>query len=360
MLGPALEAVSGVSTHLGQLFRSGLAARAELLHFQVGSEGRREGALQKLARFLFSPLELAAVLVRRRPDIVHINTSLEPKSFWRDLAYLAVARALGRRVVYQVHGGALPGDFFAGRPAHTALLRRALRWPDVIVLLARVELEAYAAFVPGQRLVVVPNAIDAGPLAAAPLRPRASGPLRAAYLGRLSDTKGVLEGLEAVAALARDGRDLAFTIAGGGPEEARLRARAEALAIGDRVRFAGALFGEAKDALWRESDVFLFPTYHREGLPYALLEAMAAGAVPVTTRTGAIPDVVEDGVHGVLVPPRDVAAVTEALRRLDGDRALLHRLAAAGRARVLDAYGVARLADDFERLYASLLPAARG
>jgi len=100
--------------------------------------------------------------------------------------------------------------------------------------------------------------------------------------------------------------------------------------------------------------VFSFPTYHREGLPYALLEAMAAGAVPVTTRVAAIPDVMQDGVHGLLVKPRDAAGLARALARLDDDRAGLAGMAEAGRARVLEAYTVDRLADDFQRLYAGL------
>uniref|UniRef100_A0A832MM61 Glycosyltransferase family 1 protein n=1 Tax=Eiseniibacteriota bacterium TaxID=2212470 RepID=A0A832MM61_UNCEI len=358
LLGPALAAVSGVSTHLAQLFRSGLAGRFDLLHFQVGSEGRREGALQKLARFLFSPLQLALVILRRRPDIVHLNTSLMPKSFWRDLAYLAVARALGRRVVYQVHGGALPADFAAGRRDWSVVLRRVLSWPDAVVLLARVELDAYRAFVPGQRLELIPNAIELEPLVSMPLHGRSEGPLRLVYLGRFVRTKGVFECCDALASLAREGHAFAFTMAGSGPEEPSLRAHVEALGLGDRVRFVGPRFGDEKIGLWRETDVFLLPTWG-EGLPYALLEAMAAGAVPVATRVGAIPDVVEHEVHGMLVAPREPAAIARALARLDEDRALLRRLAEAARARVVAHYGMARLEADFERLYGSLCGVGR-
>ena len=103
--------------------------------------------------------------------------------------------------------------------------------------------------------------------------------------------------------------------------------------------------------------VFLFPTYFVEGLPYALLEAMAAGAVPVTTRVGAIPDVIEDEVHGVFVPPRQPAALAAAVARLDEDRETLTRMSQAGRQRVIDQYTLVRLASDFRRLYSSVLEA---
>lgn len=353
LLGPSRIAVSGVSTHLDQLFHSVLAREFVLLHFQVGSEGRRESAAQKLWRFVASPFAFFRFLRRQGSAIVHLNSSLEPKSYWRDLAYLIVARLLRRPVVYQVHGGALPEEFFRGNSLLTALLRWSLRLPDVVVLLAQLELDAYRRFLPGHRLEVVPNAIEAGVLLMRDLDAPRQGPLRLAYLGRLTENKGIFEAVEALARLRDEGRDLRLDIAGGGPDEAGLRQRVAALGLEDRVRFHGPLFGEAKDRLWREADVFVFPTY-REGLPYALLEAMAAGAVPVTSRVGAMPDVMQHGAHGLFVEPRDIAGLAAAIAQLDDDRDLLGRLARAGRERVLAHYTVARLAADFARIYRSL------
>lgn len=140
LLGPARTAVGGVSTHLNQLLGSSLAATAELMHFQVGSEGRSESSIQNLLCLVVSPMAFLGFVISRRPDIVHLNTSLEPKSFWRDTAYLMVARLLRSKLVFQVHGGALPEQFFSGRPLLTRLLKRVIRASDVIVLLAQAEL----------------------------------------------------------------------------------------------------------------------------------------------------------------------------------------------------------------------------
>lgn len=354
LLGPSLKAVSGVSTHLIQLFGSSLAEQFELLHFQVGSEGRREGAIGKLVRLFASPFAFTVFLLRHRPDIVHLNTSFNPKSYWRDLVYLFIARTLGRKVVYQVHGGALPEEFFAGNSLLTALLRRVLSLPDVVVLLGQGIRAAYRRFVPQQRLEVVANAIDTKFLEAEPIHVKQGTPLHLVYLGRLAESKGIFETVESLAMILGDGRRMRLTVAGSGPDEGRLKTRVAELRIEAHVSFAGALFGEAKDALWRSGDVFSFPTY-REGLPYALLEAMAAGVVPITTGVGAIPDVLQDGVHGLLVKPRDASDLARALMRLDDDRAGLADMAKAGRERVLAEYSVARLAEDFRRIYAGLL-----
>lgn len=353
MLGPALGAVSGVSTHLNQLFGSSLGDDVVFLHFQVGSEGRNESSLQKLVRFLISPIAFAAFLLRNKPLIVHLNTSLDPKGYWRDSVYLVVARLFGRKVVYQVHGGALPEDFFAGNAFLTGLLRRVLSMPDVVVLLAKVELDAYELFVPKQHLVVVANAIDPGPFLASPIKRKSAGPLQLIYLGRLAKNKGIYEAVEAVGALVKQNRDLNFSIAGSGPEEAAIKQRVAALGLSKHVCFLGPLFAQAKNVLWSASDIFVFPTY-REGLPYSLLEAMAAGAVPITTRVGAIPDVMHDGVHGLLIEAKDSEGLARAIARLDDDRDALACMAETGRARVLAAYTVDRLAQDFKHIYASL------
>jgi glycosyltransferase involved in cell wall biosynthesis len=82
---------------------------------------------------------------------------------------------------------------------------------------------------------------------------------------------------------------------------------------------------------------------------------MAAGAVPITTRVGGIPDVIEDGVQGLLIDAMDAAGVARAIARLDDDRDALARMADAGRRRVLQEYRVERLARDFKVIYISVV-----
>jgi glycosyltransferase involved in cell wall biosynthesis len=355
LLGPALHAVSGVSTHLNQLRGSSLAGSFRFLHFQVGSEGRAPASLlRQAARFIFDPISFGFFVLRNKAQIVHINTSMEPRGYWRDTLYLLVARLLNRKVVYQTHGGALPEEFFSGRLSR-ALLRLVLRSADIVVLLAQIELRAYRAFAPQARLEVVANGIELKSLARSSTVSKAQGGLQLAYVGRLVASKGLFEALNAMAVLAKEGRKMQLTIAGGGPDEARLKSISNQLGLDGCVHFAGPLFGEAKDELWRAAHVFVFPTFHHEGLPYSLLEAMAAGAVPVTTRVGAIPDVLTDGVHGLLIDGSDPLELTAALRRLDDDRQSLAMMAKAGRSRVVKDYSVARLAEDFNRIYCALL-----
>lgn len=361
ILGPALSAISGVSTHLKLLLGSSLSRDFSFSHFQVGSEGRRESLPGRLLRLMISPLALALRIFRSGASVVHINTSLNRRAYWRDLAYLLVAKMCAARVVYQVHGGALPRDFAAGQPLRLRLLQSVLTLPDAIVVLAQSELAAYREFVPGQIVVTIPNAIE---IPALPQQKPARSPdgegheLRLVYVGRLARDKGLGEALRGLA-LARAGDTAAtLTIAGSGPDEESLAAEARELGIAPAVRFVGPVFADKKQTLLAEADVLLLPTY-AEGLPYALLEAMAAGLPAITTRVGGIPDVVVEGVHGLFVPVHDDYAIARAIARLANDRELLARAGNACRRRIAHSYSSERLADDFSRLYAALCASRR-
>jgi len=352
VLGPSRDAISGVSTHVNALLGSGLAAEFALEHFRVGSEGREEGVLGRWWRLAASPFALAAAILRRGAALVHLNTSLNARAFWRDLAYLLVAKLCGARVLFQAHGGALR-EFASGRLA-ARIVCLALRLPDLVVVLSAVERSAYRERVPSQPVAIVPNGVDCQAYRRhprAPSDPRT--PLRLIYVGRLAPRKGLSETIEALRLARAAGCAVRLVIAGSGPEEARLRQQVRDAGLVHDVSFAGPVRGDHKARLLSLCDVMVLPSYS-EGMPYALLEAMAAGVVPLATSVGAIPEVVRHGVHGVLVAPRDPKAIARALTGLALDRAGLERMSVACRGRVASSYSVERLAADFAALYRAI------
>lgn len=143
---------------------------------------------------------------------------------------------------------------------------------------------------------------------------------------------------------------MTLTFAGTGAAESKLRSLVSEHRLQTFVHFLGPVHGAEKERLWNESDLFLLPTYH-EGLPYALLESMAARTPALISPVGEIPDVMEDGVHGLFVPNRNPQALADAIRRLDIDRDLICRMGESGRQRVTHHYTSERLARDFRNAY---------
>ncbi|ACV34194.1 glycosyl transferase group 1 [Candidatus Accumulibacter phosphatis] len=351
LFGPSLDAVSGVSSHVKLLMASSLADRYKLMHFQVGREGRAENKWQRMARFAFSPLQLAVFLVRKKPRIVHINTSMDRKAFWRDLTYLIVARLLGCRVVNQFHSGSAPQSLFSS-PLLSSILKRFLLASHVVTVLSSGAVRSHRAFDSRIAVELVPNAIDTkGLLDVERERPVGGAPLRLVFVGRIIRSKGLFESLAALKLLKDQGLGFELRVAGSGPDEAEVLESIARLGLTSEVTLLGPVFGAEKDRLWLGSDVQVFPTYHNEGLPYSILESMAAGCVPITCPVAAIPDVMRDGVHGLFVPAHDPAAVAAAIRRLADNRAELLCMSAAGRQRIAENYTVDRLAARFGEIY---------
>lgn len=152
-----------------------------------------------------------------------------------------------------------------------------------------------------------------------PVAGRDGAPRELLFMGRLVEKKGVDVLLQAMALEPLRALDVTLTIAGDGPLAGALRARAAELGLGENVRFAGYVTGERKHACFRAAGVVVVPSIvtgagDAEGLPVALLEALAAGRVCVATDASGAPDVVRGG-DAIVVPQRDAAALSEALAR---------------------------------------------
>jgi glycosyltransferase involved in cell wall biosynthesis len=162
--------------------------------------------------------------------------------------------------------------------------------------------------------------------------------------------------LDAAARLQTRWPDARFLIVGDGERRAPLEAAARRHGLADRVTFLG--WRRDLDRIYADLDVVVL-TSANEGSPVSLIEAMAAARPVVATRVGGVPDLVEHGVNGLLVPPGDPPAVADAITTLLADADRRRAMGNAGRKRVRDAHGVDRLVADVDRLYSELVEGAR-
>jgi glycosyltransferase involved in cell wall biosynthesis len=177
-------------------------------------------------------------------------------------------------------------------------------------------------------VTVVPHFVDA-----AAVEPAAGAGAHALYAGRLEGYKGVHTLLEAAAEVP----ELPLLVAGDGPARAELERRVAAGGLG-HVRLLGHRPSDELAALVRASRVVVMPSRSYETFGLSALEAMAAGRAVIASRIGALPELVEDGVTGRLVPPGAAGALAEALRAAAADPRGFEQLGRAGRARALERY----------------------
>lgn len=167
--------------------------------------------------------------------------------------------------------------------------------------------------------------------------------------------------IDAVAKLVNEGRPVRLRLVGDGPDRHALENHIRTFGLSDVVRLEGALNQDRLRTLYRNSDAFALASF-AEGIPVVLMEAMAMEIPCVATWITGIPELIQNGVDGLLVPPSDVDQLAAAIGRLIGDPELRTRIAKSGRRKVLQQYclsdNTASLAKAFEKRVLSLVPSS--
>ncbi len=171
---------------------------------------------------------------------------------------------------------------------------------------------------------------------------------------RLNKMKGVEYFLDAASMVAARRPEARFLVVGDGAIKRELENQATCLGLGNRIVFTG--FRTDVPNLLAQVQVSVLPSLS-EGLSNTLLESMAAGVPVIATRVGGNPEVIEDGISGLLVPPRDSAALAEAMTTVLDNPALAAGLSAAGKLRIAETFSMERSIREVERLYQRLVDA---
>jgi glycosyltransferase involved in cell wall biosynthesis len=300
---------------------------------------------------IFPKVARAAQDMRERGvDHVHCHFANHPA-----LAGWLIHRLTGIPYSFTAHGSDLHVD--------RTMLPTKVREAAFVVTISRDNralIEATAGPAADGKVEIVHCGVD--PSTFAPTERRGDGPLRIVAVGTLHEVKGQVHLIEACRRLAA--RGVAFTchFVGDGPDREALQARIDESGLDAQVVLLGRMTSDAVVAELAASDVLVAPSVptrggKREGIPVVLMEAMATGLPVVASRLSGIPELVTDGVSGLLVPAGDEAALADALATLAKDPTLRARLGAAGRETVLRDFDVDRnaalLADRIRRSLAA-------
>jgi len=373
--------MGGPALHVAYLTR-GLDQRGYETTLAAGSLARGESSMAFVAEELgvqvhavpqlhrevspvLDPISVARIvrLIREvRPHILHTHTA-KAGAVGRTAAVLA-GEARPPIVVHTFHGHVLRGYF---DPARTAVYREVERsLARVTTRLVAVSPEVRDDLVelgvaPADRFSVIRLGIDLdrriveGTSEGSELRGVFGLPEEAfvvGWIGRMTTIKHLPDVLAAVARLRERGVDARLCLVGDGPDREAVEKQAHELGIARSTLFLG--YQRDIAPYYRLFDVLLLPSGN-EGTPVVAIESLAAGTPVVATRVGGVPDVVSDGVDGLLARVGDVDGLVDALERLAHDPALREEMGRAGRERTLPRYRVERLVDDVDELYRELL-----
>ena len=345
-VGPDVHGRGGMPAVVRNLLASPLAERHRLSFVRTY---RGSNPVARAFTFGLGLVRTARWCLGCGPRVVHVHTATRG-SWYRKAICTALVKALRRPVVLHLHAGAGDIRAFDGRlgPVRRRLIGWSFSRADRIFAVSYAGSRELERIFGLDHVGVVPN--PAPPVSGPAVAPRAdAGPLDVLYLGGFANrAKGGDVLLDALPALLARCPGTTVTLAGPGEPPATARELACAAAI----RWAGYLDAPAKDAALRRAHVFVMPS-RSEGLPVALLEAMAYGCSIVATRAGGIPEVVTDGETAVLVEPGDAGALARALIETAHDVERRARLGAAARERAAQLNG-ADVVDRLDRVYREL------
>lgn len=319
--------------------------RAEALGVRLADIPERSGADPRTL------WHLAREIARFRPHLLHAH------DYKTNVLGVVLAKLFRIPVMTTLHGyvtrgGRLELYYLADRVALPLMDHVVSVSPDL-------DRQAGTTRVPDRRRSMLENGIDTddfrrgmNPASAKSRLGLNPDQLVIGAVGRLAPEKGFDVLIRATTILARANNDVLLLIAGTGAEEASLRKLAQELGVADRVRLLGHLSDPR--ILFEAMDVFVLSSY-REGLPNVLLEAMALEVPVVATRVNGVPRLVHDGVNGVLVEAGSHDALADAIGGLFRDCETRARLAAAGRATVINGYSFAKRMSMMRRVYDGVL-----
>ena len=329
------QVVNGIRVHRFRYAPKGLET---LTHDQTAPDRIRErpAYLGLVPGYVAAGAWAASRLARTGGfDVVHV--------FWplpHGLFGLAARRAAGIPLVTTFFGVELSW-VRAELPLLAPLMRGVIRRSDAVTAISTYTAREVQRLAPEVEVRRIPfGAAGAGSDSElnGPRERVAGSPFRLLFVGRLVERKGVEVLLRAVARLGRD-LDVRLTVVGEGPLRPLLEGRVQALGIGDRVEFAGLVPGPEISGYFLNCDALVLPAIRDgkgdvEGLGVVLIEALLHDRPVIASDSGGIPDIVQDGRTGLLVPPGDDAALASAIRRFIDEPGLRDRLAAEGRRHV--------------------------
>ena len=309
-------------------------------------ESYRNGSKwEKLAKALKGYLLFFREMILNKPDIVHIHSSFGP-SFYRKMPFIYMACLRGVPVINHIHGAEFETFYLKASDRKKRRIRKVYGKCTMLIALSEEWKRNLESVVSPEKITVIENYCKIPDLSGTEKKKQIL------FLGEIGKRKGCYDIPEIYGRVLEKGERLPLIMAGDG-ELAEVKKLFEDRDLLESVSFPGWVRGADKDKCLKESGIFLFPSYY-EGMPMAVLEAMAYGMAIVTTRVGGIPHLLEDGGSGYLCEPGDIEGLSKRLLELSKDGDKRRKMGERARQKAIEEYSmeshIKKLMDLYDRV----------
>ena len=354
MLGPDRRVHGGISGVVNNLYDAGIDKSVSVRYLATMKEGSK---LRKALVACVAYLKFVACVSDY--DVIHVNMASD-FSYLRKVWFIRKAYKKGKKIVLHQHGGDLENYYNSLSDSAKCAMSRVFNMADVILVLSaksKALIEKIANCgkhgvekkddfeKKSMEYYIVPNSV---PIPSDEVvTTKEYGVHRLLFLGRICEDKGINELVTACNRLKDEYPDLKLSM-GGIFEDGNLKKLVEKNS--DYIDYLGWVTGEEKENVLRSCDILVLPSYY-EGMPVCVLDALAFGLGVVSTEVGGVPEIIDDGIEGILVKPRDVDSLYNGLKRALENPEGLKTMAQKGREKVKDKYSAETEVDQLTKIY---------
>ncbi|MBU1933605.1 MAG: glycosyltransferase [Candidatus Omnitrophica bacterium] len=349
MMGPRFDVKGGVSSFARYCIESELSVKFDLGYIPTTIDGNI--ILKSFYFIRCLTLYLIRLVWERHIRIVHIYTSSRG-SFYRKAIILLMAKVFRKRTIFHIEAGSFDVFYDTGHSLRRFSVRRILDLSDSIVVLSNTWLSEMSRMTSNRNIKVIPNSVDTLLLKRMALK-RDSSLMNVLTLGRLGWRKGTYDILDTIPLVIKELPEAKFYLAGDG-DLGGVKRICEKKGIDKNVVISGWLRGEKLLKALENASIFLLPSYH-EGLPVAIVEAMASGLPIVSTRVGGIPEAVKENVNGLLIEPGQKEKLARNIITLLKDKELREKMGRNNIKRMETDFSIKRIIEKLSSEYEFLL-----
>ena len=272
-----------------------------------------KNSINKIIFFVKSYFKYIGLLLRNEFNIAHVHMSYKG-SFYRKFIIVKTSKIFKKKVVLHLHGSEFKEFYNSSNNILKKLIKNIFESSDCVIVLGEEWYKLILNIAPTANIKIFNNAVKIPNLNVTWNKKE----IKVLFLGVLIKRKGVDDLIEAIKILEQKNiiknRNIKFIIAGTGKEEYKLKEKAKLYKLENCIDFVGWVNGKEKEKLLKESQVFVLPSYN-EGLPVAILEAMAYGIPVISTNVGSIEEVVNND-NGFIIKPGSINDLAYSIEKL--------------------------------------------
>jgi glycosyltransferase involved in cell wall biosynthesis len=303
------------------------------------------GMIRLFGCFILAFFKFIYYILNLRIKIIHIHGA-SYGSFWRKAVFILTAKIFRKKVIYHMHGGAF--RVFAAK--HTKIVPFILKKCDIIIALSEYWRSYFKDEMKCKNVAVVPNIIET-PNEDHSIRP--TDICNFLFLGKICDNKGIFDLIDVISKNKKKYVHRMNLYIGGEGEVARLKKIISEYKLDDIIKYVGFVSGERKVELLNKSHVYILPSYI-EGLPISILEAMSYHLPVISTNVGGIPEILHDGVEGLVVEPGNRREIAEAIDAIISSEKIRNEMGCNGFKESINHFP-SEVEKELNKLYSSLL-----